>query len=153
MIKIFHDAAFLRSSLVSCFDEVTYFERGINTESFLSSIVRNHEVSLERYDSNSLLSFAGQFSFFSSCFCRCRKIVRNSFVKESTTRVYKFDCTTNDTSQYGLTKWKAKSEKPLQSLPFFSPSHPTQIMTALQPSRRKPKREESKGKKGLTKRH
>ena len=64
MIKIFHDAAFLRSSLESCFDEVTYFERGINTEFFLSSIVRNHEVSLQRYDSNSLLSFAGLFSFF-----------------------------------------------------------------------------------------
>ena len=39
---------------------------------FWSSIVRNHEVSLQRFDSNSFLSFAGLFSFFSTSFCRSR---------------------------------------------------------------------------------
>ena len=44
--------------------------------------------SLYKDDSNSLLSFAGPFSFFfPSSFCRSRKIVRNSSVKESITRV------------------------------------------------------------------
>ena len=61
--KIFHDAAFLRSSWVSFFDEVRCSESGINTQLFDPPSSKTTK-SLYKDDSNSLLSFAGPFNFF-----------------------------------------------------------------------------------------
>ena len=48
---------------MSCFEEVIYFESGIYTQ-FFDSPSSETRKSLYKDDSNSLLSFAGLFSFF-----------------------------------------------------------------------------------------
>ena len=48
---------------MSCFDEVIYFENGINTQ-FFDPLSSETTKSLYKDDSNSLLSFAGLVSFF-----------------------------------------------------------------------------------------
>ena len=48
---------------MSCFDEVTYFENGINTQ-FFDPPSSETTKSLYKDDSDSLLSFAGLVSFF-----------------------------------------------------------------------------------------
>ena len=72
-----------------------FWKRNIHTV-FWFSIVRNQKVSLQRWF-KFIAQFCWSVQFFSSSFSRSRKIVRNPSVKESTTRVCKFDCTTNGT--------------------------------------------------------
>ena len=104
----------------------------------LSSIVKNHEVLLQkRRDLNSMLSLAGLFSFS-----------RNSSIKESITRVCTFILIAQLMAHNSsvLTKWEAKSEKPLQSPPFFFPLSPhPNYDGVLAKGRREPKRKRVKG--------
>ena len=74
---------------MSGFDEVIYFESGINTQ-FLYP--RSSETTNSLYKDMIKIHWGVLLvcSVISSSFRRSRKIVRNSSVKESTTRVCKF---------------------------------------------------------------